>query len=137
MLIFNVVLICDSVIHVLCLVAQSCLTLCDSMKCSLPGSSVPGDHPGKNTGVGSHALLQGIFPTQGLNPSLPHGRQIPCCLTTMEAHTYIRLAKKFLRSFCNIEKLKLFANPIYILFFIFFSIMAYHRILNILPCAIE
>ena len=28
------------------------------------------DYPGKNTGVGCHALLQGIFPTQGLNPCL-------------------------------------------------------------------
>ena len=34
------------------------------MDCSLPGSSVHGDSPGKNTGVGCHALLQGIFPTQ-------------------------------------------------------------------------
>ena len=32
----------------------------------------PWDSPGKNTGVGCHALLQGIFPTQGLNPGLPH-----------------------------------------------------------------
>ena len=48
---------------VLCLVAQSCLTLCDPMECSLPGSSVYGDSLGKNTGVGYHALLQGIFPT--------------------------------------------------------------------------
>ena len=30
----------------------------------------------KNTGVGCHALLQGIFPTQGLNPGLPHCRRI-------------------------------------------------------------
>ena len=30
----------------------------------------------KNTGVGSHSLLQGIFPTQGSNPGLPHCRQI-------------------------------------------------------------
>ena len=30
----------------------------------------PWDSPGKNTGVGCHALLQGIFPTQGSNPSL-------------------------------------------------------------------
>ena len=30
------------------------------------------DSPGKNTGVGCHALLQGIFPTQGLNPHLLH-----------------------------------------------------------------
>jgi len=36
----------------------------------------PWDSPGKNTGVGCHALLQGIFPTQGLNPSFPHCRQI-------------------------------------------------------------
>ena len=46
------------------------------MGCSLPGSSVHGDSPGKNTGVCCHALLQGIFPTQGSNPSLPHCGQI-------------------------------------------------------------
>ena len=50
---------------VLCLVTQSCLTLSDPMDCSRPGSSVHGDSPGKNTGIGCHALLQGIFPTQG------------------------------------------------------------------------
>ena len=43
------------------LVAQSCPTLCDPMDCSSPGSSVHGDSLGKNTGVGCHALLQGIF----------------------------------------------------------------------------
>ena len=32
----------------------------------------PWDSPGKNSGVGCHALLQGIFPTQGLNPYLFH-----------------------------------------------------------------
>ena len=36
------------------------------------GSSVHGESPGKHTGVGCHALLQGIFPTQGWNPGLPH-----------------------------------------------------------------
>ena len=41
-----------------------------------PGSSVHGDSPGKNTGVGCHALLQGLFPTQGSNPGLPHCRWI-------------------------------------------------------------
>jgi len=46
------------------------------MDCSLPGSSVYGDSPGKNTGVGCHALLQEIFPTQGLNPGLLHYRRI-------------------------------------------------------------
>ena len=60
----------------LCLVSQSCLTLCNPMDCSLPGSSVHGNSPGKNTGVGCHALLQGIFPTRGSNPGLSHCRQI-------------------------------------------------------------
>ena len=36
----------------------------------------PWDSPGKNTGVGCHFLLQGIFPIQGSNPGLPHGRQM-------------------------------------------------------------
>ena len=45
------------------------------MDCSPPGSSVHGDSPGENTGVGCHALLQGIFPTQGFDPGLPHCRQ--------------------------------------------------------------
>ena len=51
---------------------QLCLTLCDPMDCSLPGSSIHRDSPGKNTEVGFHAFLQGIFPTQGLNPRLLH-----------------------------------------------------------------
>ena len=46
------------------------------MDCSSPGSSVHRDSPGKNTGVGCHALLQGIFPTRRLNPGLPYCRQI-------------------------------------------------------------
>ena len=41
--------------------------------------------PGKNTGVGSHSLLQGIFPTQGLNPRLLHCRQILYSLSHQES----------------------------------------------------
>ena len=48
----------------------------DPMDCSLPGSSVHGDSPGKNIRVSYHALLQGIFPTQGSNSGLPHCRWI-------------------------------------------------------------
>ena len=59
-----------------CLVAQSCLTLCSPMDYSPPGSSIHGDSPGKNAEVGCHALLQGIFPTQGSNLGLPCCRQI-------------------------------------------------------------
>ena len=55
-----------------CLVAKSCLTVCDPTDCSLPGSSGHGIFQGKKTGVGCHALLQGTFPTQGLNASLLH-----------------------------------------------------------------
>ena len=36
----------------------------------------PWNSPGQNAGVGSHSLLGGIFPTQGLNPGLPHCRWI-------------------------------------------------------------
>ena len=86
-------------------VAESCPTLSDPMDCGPPGSSIhgvfqarildwgeshsvvssslrpqglysPWDSPGKNTGVGCHALLEGIFPTQGSNPALPHCRWI-------------------------------------------------------------
>ena len=55
----------------LCLVTQLCPTLCDPMDCNPPGSSVHGDSPGRNTGVGCHALLQGILPTQGIEPRSP------------------------------------------------------------------
>ena len=51
-------------------VPQSCPTPCDPMDCS------PWNSPGQNTDVGSLFLLQGIFPTQGSNPGLPHCRQI-------------------------------------------------------------
>ena len=53
------------------LVIQSCLTLCDPT-----GLLSPWNSPGKNTGVGNHSLLQGIFPIQKLNPGLLHCRRI-------------------------------------------------------------
>ena len=46
-------------------VAQSCPALCNPMDCGLSGSSVAWDSPGKKTGSRCHALLQGIFMTQG------------------------------------------------------------------------
>ena len=57
-------------------VTQLCPTLCNPMGYSPSGSSVHRDSLGKNTGVGCHALLQGIFPIQGSNPGLPHCRWI-------------------------------------------------------------
>ena len=53
-------------------VVQSCPTLCDPTATRLLR---PWDFPGKSTAVGCHFLLQEIFPTQRLNPGLPHCRQ--------------------------------------------------------------
>ena len=54
-----------------CLVVQLCPTLCNPTDCNMPGSAV-WNFLGKKTGVGCHFLLQGIFPTQGLNPCFLH-----------------------------------------------------------------
>ena len=57
---------------VLCLVTQSCPTLCDAMDCSWSDSSVHGDSPGKNTGGSCHALLQAWdLPNSGIEPRSP------------------------------------------------------------------
>ena len=53
-----------------CLVIQLYPTLCESMDCSPPVSSVHGTFSGKNARVGCHFPLQGIFLTQGSNPHL-------------------------------------------------------------------
>ena len=87
---------------VLCLVAQSLSTVCNPMDYTPPGSSIHGDSPDKNTGVGCHALLQGIFPTQGSNPGLLHCRWIlyhlihlwdPAKLEShhLKMHQYVRI----------------------------------------------
>ena len=60
-----------------CVCAQPCPILCDPTNCSPPGSLWPWDSPGKNTGVGCHGLLQGIFLTLGSNLCVSCiGRQI-------------------------------------------------------------
>ena len=69
-------------------VAQLCPTLCDPTDCSPPGSSVGGESPGKHTGVGCHALFQGIFPTQGLNPGLQIAGGFFTVWATREAPPY-------------------------------------------------
>ena len=75
----------------MCIKFQWYLTLCDSMDCSPPGSLVHGDSPGKNTGVGCHALpsrgsSQPRDPTQ---VSHTEGGWIPYHLShTREAHEY-------------------------------------------------
>ena len=54
-------------------VSESCSVVSNSLRPH--GLYCPWNSPGQNTGVGSHSLLQGIIPTQGWNPGLPHCRQ--------------------------------------------------------------
>ena len=60
-------------------VGVSLSSVCDSLRCyGLQPARLlcPWSFPGKNTGMGCHSLLSGIFPTQGLNQGLLHFRQI-------------------------------------------------------------
>ena len=59
-----------------CSVAQSCLTLCDPMDCSPPGSFVHGILQARILEWVAISFCRGIFPTQELNLGLPHCRQI-------------------------------------------------------------
>ena len=88
----------------LCLVTQLCPTLCDPMDCSPPGSSAHGDSPGKSIGVGCHALLQGILPTEGSNPGLLHCSQILYHLSH-QGDSEARIQKGHLKH-SNINKMK-------------------------------
>ena len=69
---------------------------------------------GKNTGVGCHSLLQEIFPTQGLNPGLPHCRQtlyrlsyqrsLECATAEHKMATSVQLPGDFT---CSIQQIEL------------------------------
>ena len=74
------------------------------MDCSPPGSSVHGDSPGKNTGVSCHALHQGIFPTQELDPGLPNCRWILYQLN-YQGNPKIGLVQ-------SLSRVRLFATPL-------------------------
>ena len=65
----------------ICVHVHSQSWLCSPTDCVPWGSSVHGDSPGKNTRVGCHALLWGIFPTEGSNLGLVHCRRILYCLS--------------------------------------------------------
>ena len=70
------------------LVALSCSTLCNPLDYSL----CPWDSPGKNTGVGSHSLLQVIFVIQGWSPDFLHCKQILYHLSHQENPQYLVLS---------------------------------------------
>ena len=92
---------------VLFLVTQSCPTLCNPMDCSWSGSSVHGDSLGRTAGVDCHALLQGIFPTQGSNTGLLHCREIlyhlghrGSPLPSLSPFVHFNLWVQYPRAFC-------------------------------------
>ena len=68
-------------------VTKSCPTL-ESLWTVAGQAACAWDSPGKNTGEGCHFLLQGIFPTQGSNPGLLHGRQILYQVSYKESPTF-------------------------------------------------
>ena len=69
-----------SALRGLCMLSHSVLSNSLQPHGLWPARLSPWDSPGKNPGAGCHFLLQGIFPTQGLNPGLLHCRQILYCL---------------------------------------------------------
>ena len=64
---------------------QSCLTLCDPMHCSLPGSSIHGIFQARVLEWVAIYLFQRSFPTQGSNPGLPHCRPMLYLLSHQES----------------------------------------------------
>ena len=79
------------------LVARLCPTLCNPVDCSLPGSCVHGIMD-KNSGVGCHFFLQGIFSTQGRNLGLQHCGQILYHLSHQGSPLYPKSTLKFLQN---------------------------------------
>ena len=91
----------DEIVLPECVHAQLCLTLCDPMNCSLPGSSTHG----KNPGVGGHFLLQGIFPTQGSNLHLLHWQAGSLPLAPPGKHEEAAFLQVWVKHFQLLQKL--------------------------------
>ena len=70
----------------------------------------PWNSPGKSTGVGSHSFLQGIFPTQIIEPGLLHCRQILYIWTTREALNNTGLPHNFQSDFTHISLISFLLN---------------------------
>ena len=66
----------------------------------------PWDSPGKNSGMGCHSLLQGIFPTQGSNQGLLHCKQILYHLSHQGSPKLLQFS-----SVQSLSRVRLFATP--------------------------
>ena len=105
----------------MCSVISACLTLCDHMYCS-PRLLCPYDSPGKDTGVGCHALLQGIFPTQGSNSCLlaSPALRILYSLSHLGCALVTRLSKMIFKYFSWVsQKMSFFFQPCQVMFMTF------------------
>ena len=138
----------------LCLILVTPWTLARRLLC-------PWKSPGKNTGVSSHSLLQGIFPTQGWNLGLLHCRQILYCLSYQRSpcprlfqfvflfnylffyiYTYFFLFFIFYWSVVDLQCFRYTARwfsytNTHILLLKLFSIIGYYKLLTIVPYAIQ
>ena len=74
------------------------------MDCWLTRLLCPWNSPGKNAGVGSHSLLQEIFPTQGLNPGVLHCKEILYHLNYQESPIQFSSVQ-------SLSRVQLFATP--------------------------
>ena len=83
----------------------------------------PWNSPGQNTGVGSLFLLQGIFPTQGTNPGLPHCRWIFTSWATRDNTRYISFTYYVQGTVCS--TLYVFTFFFFNLFLFFYFIILY------------
>ena len=88
---------------VLCLVTWLCPILCNPMDHSPPDSTVHGDSPGKNTRVGCHNLLQGVFPTQASKSDLLQCRQILYHLSHQGSLRILKWVLLLLRRFSHVR----------------------------------
>ena len=86
--------------------AQLCPTLCNPTDLQPTRLLCPWSSPGKNTGVGCHSLLQRLFPTQGLNPSLPHCRQVLYHLKPQRSPKQALIKRRCLRACSEVCEMK-------------------------------
>ena len=81
-------------------IAQSCPILCHLMDYSTPGSSIPGIIQARILEWVAILFSRGIFPTQGLNPHLPHCRQILYLLSHLKSSMYVYTHTHITESLC-------------------------------------
>ena len=105
-------------------VAQSCLTLCDPMDCSLSGPSIHGIFQARVLEWIAISFSRGSSRTQGSNPGLPHCRQTLYCLSHQGSP--IRPLKCNQKSIIKLESWFYWIQCIYLTDLVFSSIFHYH-----------